>query len=160
MASGVMPSPALQVSVDVTEWPEHLRQQLLRVAGELAAEASKPLPMEPESTGWTRELLDAALATLAASGAQAQVECIWRAVSNGGTIPRSEVYEVAGYPEGRSLRGFTRPTNRVVQSMRDKGLLPDEAEELLTPHYSPHRKGYRPAEAFTVPPEAVILLRA
>ncbi|WP_448642767.1 hypothetical protein [Geodermatophilus sp. URMC 63] len=153
--AAAMPSPAVQITVDVTEWPEHFRQRLLVMARELQAEVAQPLPAEVESTGWTKELVDEALTALSASGAGVQVRAIRRAAENGGFVSRSEVYELGSYPAGRSLRGFSRPSNRVVQSMRDSGKLPEDAAELLETQYDPNGKGYRPTTGFSVPPEIV-----
>ncbi|MPQ99581.1 hypothetical protein GB931_16990 [Modestobacter sp. I12A-02628] len=150
-----MPSPAIQITVDVTQWPEHLRQRLLAVARDLQAEVALPLPEDLESTGWTKELVEEALTALTASGAGVQVKAIRRAAENGGFVSRSEVYELGDYPSGRSLRGFSRPSNRIVQTMRESGKLPEDAAELLETQYDPNGKGYRPTTGFSVPPEIV-----
>ena len=158
--AAVMPSPAVQITVNVTEWPEHFRQRLLTSIGSLQAEVDKPLPEDVESSGWAKQLLDEALAKLTASGADVQVKAIKRAAENGGFVSRAEVYELGNYSANRSLRGFSRPSNRVVQSMRDSGKLPEDAVELLETQYDPTGKGYRPTTGFSVPPEIVRLLLA
>lgn len=154
-----MPPPALQVVIDVTFWPEHLRQRLMSMIGELRGEAERPVPYEVESSGWTRDLLDQALDSLTSSGAPVQAKAVRRAATNGGTVTRAEVYELGRYSPKRKLRGFTRPTNRVTQSMRDRGELPEDADELLVTQYDPNAKGYQPTTGFSVPPEVVKLLR-
>lgn len=156
--ASTMPSPAVQITVNVTDWPDHFRQRLLTAIGGLQAEVAQPLEEDIESTGWTKQLLDDALGKLAGSGAGVQVKAIKRAVENGGFVSRAEVYELGDYAPGRSLRGFSRPSNRVVQSMRDSGKLPEDAAELLETQYDPKGKGYRPTTGFSIPPEIVKLL--
>jgi hypothetical protein len=94
---------------------------------------------------------------LAGGKAEVQMEAVRRAILNGGSIVRSEVYELGGYPEDRQLKGFTRPANRATQALRDSGDLPDEADELLEAIYDMNIKGYQPAKGFRVPQELVAL---
>ena len=47
--------------------------------------------------------------------------------------------KICGYDSSRSLKGFTRPVNRVTLALRDSGDLPEEADELLEPLYVPIR---------------------
>ncbi len=154
-----MPSPVLQVAVDVSSWPEHLRQRLMATIHELQEEASRPIPEDVEPSGWTRELVEHALDALGTGGAPVQAKAIRRAVVNGGTVTRAEVYQLGDYAPQRKLRGFTRPTNRITQGMRDNGLLPEDADELLATQYDPNVKGYQPTTGFSVPPEVVKLLQ-
>jgi hypothetical protein len=94
---------------------------------------------------------------MAGSKAEVQIKVVKRAIANGGSVTRSEVYELGGYPADRKLKGFTRPANRATQALRDSSELPDEADELLQPIYSMDIKGYQPAQGFRVPQELVTL---
>lgn len=69
---------------------------------------------------------------------------------------RSKVYELAGWdPQVRSLKGFTRPINRVTTDMKTVGHLPSAAEPLLVPLYDPGINGYQRAHDFIVPEDLV-----
>ena len=69
---------------------------------------------EVASTGWTREVYGAIVAELF-QGHGVQAKAIMTAVNNGGFVSRDEVYELGGYAQNRSLKGFTRPSNRITQ---------------------------------------------
>lgn len=90
-------------------------------------------------------------------GVQASV--INDAIKNGtGYLDRDAVYELGNYPQTRSLKGFTRPVNRIQQGLVDDGLLPADADDLLVTDYDLTVKGYQRARGFQVPLEVVRLL--
>lgn len=73
-----------------------------------------------------------------------------------GRLEREQVYAIAEFPPDRTLRGLTRPTNRITASLIEQGRLPEEVEY-------PFQTGYDlgvKATHFTVPPDLVAALRA
>jgi hypothetical protein len=123
----------------------------IRISAEESADS------EP-TTAWNLDGTNVALARLRTEGWHAQATAIETACKQGGTITREEVYGVAGYEPERSLRGFTRPVRRVCQELRDQGLVPADAADLLSAVYDEGISGYQRAGAFCVPDEIVALL--
>jgi hypothetical protein len=157
MSTRFTAAPRLQVIVDVTDWTEYQRIAVLDAIKAIQADAS-PIPLdEVEVTGWTKELVEQAFEHLAGSKATAQIKVIKRAIDTGGFVTRKEVYELAGYESTRSLKGFTRPTNRATNKLRDVGALPEDAEELLAPKYDLELNSYQRTQGFTIPLEIVKL---
>lgn len=149
-----MNSTALQtISIDVTTWPEEARQKALRALDVIAMEVAAPA--DERSAAWDEDVLMDALLRLTASNSTVQIKSIKRAMDNLGTVSRAEVYELGGYAPSRSLKGFTRPCNRVTKDLKKEGRLPDDATELLVPVYDPDVKGYQQAKAFRIPDELV-----
>jgi hypothetical protein len=66
--------------------------------------------------------------------------------------------EAVQYDEGRSLRGFTRPPNRIAQEFRDRGIVPAGAVDVLKPVYDP-AFSYVQASGFGIPEELIPLIR-
>lgn len=87
---------------------------------------------------------------------RAQATVLRVAAGNGGTIQRSQVYEVAGYPAGRTLNGFTKPVRRIVKQLQSEGLDTGDPEEALVPHYFSGSK----AEMFSIDGELAAHLRS
>lgn len=85
--------------------------------------------------GWTAEALEEAFARLERDGAHVQAAVIQEALNHHGYITRERVYRIGRYPKGRSLRGFTRPTSRIVAAMKSEGWIPDNAAGLLASSY-------------------------
>ncbi|HZM79916.1 MAG TPA: restriction endonuclease [Candidatus Limnocylindrales bacterium] len=73
-----------------------------------------------------------------------------------GRLERSQVYAIADFPPDRTLRGLTRPTNRITAILIEQGRLPEELEYPLQTGYD---HGVQ-ATHFTVPPDLVAALRA
>lgn len=82
--------------------------------------------------GWTAGALEDAFARLERDGAHVQAMVIQEALKNSGYITRKRVYKIGRYSEDRTLRGFTRPVNRIVTEMKTEGAIPDSAADLLT----------------------------
>jgi hypothetical protein len=101
-----------------------------------------------EPKGWTRETLEAVLKRLSAT-APIQVDVINEAALGGGFVSRERVYEIAGYDLNRSLRGFTRPVNRIQRALVDQRVLDASAPPLLEPVYDP--AGSPRVQGFRVP---------
>ena len=109
------------------------------------------------STSWTPEALQE-LGRLAVE-APVQGLVIQRALRQDGWVSRDEVYEIGEYPEGRQLKGFTRPVNRLTDQLRYEGRLPEDAADPLVPIYDEMKKGFGWADGFQVPMEVVSLVQ-
>ncbi|OIJ88133.1 hypothetical protein BIV25_37115 [Streptomyces sp. MUSC 14] len=157
MSQGYNAAPRELITVDVTGYSPHQKQVILQAISEAQANLDAAIPEDVEASGWTKNAYDQAIVMMAGSRAEVQIKVVKRAIANGGSITRSEVYELGGYPADRQLKGFTRPANRATQTLRDRGELPDEADELLEPIYDMAIKGYQPAKGFRVPEELVTL---
>jgi PIN like domain len=86
---------------------------------------------EVENGGWTAEVLGEFLSRLSQEGWTAQEHAIRMAALRGGFVEREIVYSLGGYAEGRSLRGFTRPINRIAREFRAQGIIPEPAIDIL-----------------------------
>ncbi|MDG4787126.1 restriction endonuclease [Micromonospora sp. WMMD1102] len=73
-----------------------------------------------------------------------------------GRLERDQVYAIAEFPPDRTLRGLTRPTNRITASLIEQGHVPEEVEY---PFQTGYDHGVK-ATHFTVPPDLVAALRA
>ena len=115
---------------------------------------------EVENGGWTAEVLGEFLSRLSQEGWTAQEHAIRMAALRGGFVEREIVYSLGGYAEGRSLRGFTRPINRIAREFRAQGIIPESAIDILVTEYDP--KPDLPAgqtSGFRVPEVLVPLIR-
>ena len=106
---------------------------------------------------WTLEAVRRLLGHLDAQ-APVQAMAIRYAAQNDGFVSRDEVYDLGDYEENRMLRGFTRPPNRIAQQLRDQGLIPEGAVDVLKASYD-SAFSYVQASGFRVPPEIVALLQ-
>jgi hypothetical protein len=84
--------------------------------------------------GWTADAVQGLLERLA-DEAPVQKAVIERAALDGGFVDRETVYLIGDYPEERSLRGFTRPVNRIAQTFRDEGRIDESAVDVLEAVY-------------------------
>lgn len=98
---------------------------------------------------WSEEATKTLLEKLLNVG-DAQRAAIVSASSGSGFVSRDEVYQLAGYDPSRTLRGFTRPTSRIAQSLRDRGILSGSAPDPLITVYDPD-VSYVVANGFRVP---------
>ena len=80
---------------------------------------------------------------------------IAEAAASGGDVSRAKVYELGGYAEGRSLKGFTRPVNRIVNEMKAAGTLPEGAPVPFAPIYDPNIRAFQQASGFRIPEDLV-----
>jgi hypothetical protein len=64
-----------------------------------------------------------------------QAAVIERAAAQGGSIDRATVYEIAGYPSHRTLRGFTTPVKRLTRLMQEESDLPVDLIPALEARY-------------------------
>jgi hypothetical protein len=73
-----------------------------------------------------------------------------------GRLARALVYEVGEYEDGRTLRGFTRPVNRITRQLQRSGLIAASVAAALEPVYGQDGQ----VAYFVVPPEVRELLIA
>jgi Restriction endonuclease len=73
------------------------------------------------------------------------------AAKRNGRITRRQVYRLGGFDPNRSLRGFTRPSNRITQQLQREGIVSPRVDFPLRAVYG---KGGQ-ATHFIVPPEFV-----
>lgn len=125
-----------------------VREDSVQDADRVDTFLSEPEP-HLEYGGWSQEALTYLLNRLTNEAPQQAVVLV-AAASQDGYVARSQVYEIAGYPEERSLRGFTRPFNRIVQIMRDQGTLPDEAVDLFWAVYNEDSPAFGVAAGFQI----------
>jgi hypothetical protein len=85
-----------------------------------------------------------------------QAELIRAAARRGGVLTREEVYEIAGFPPDRTLRGLTRPTRRITGGLIDAGVL---GEDAAYPFQAEYVTGVL-ATHFSVPADVVDALHA
>jgi hypothetical protein len=104
---------------------------------------------------WSEAGVSALLERLETEG-WSQADVIRTAASLGGTIDRESVYEICGYEDDRMLRGFTLPTIRITRDLQRDGIVPDDAEPVLTTIY----QGGVKAAAFRIPAEMTAILAA
>jgi hypothetical protein len=149
------------ITVNMTDWPTPARIELVELIGNiearLAGDQPTPdvLPEEVEPSGWNQEAYHDVIKKLL-SRHHVQVAVIFEAIKNGtGYVTREKVYELGNYQPERSLKGFTRPVNRLTAEAVEAGLLPEDAEDLLSPDYDPNVRGFQRAKGFVVPAEVV-----
>lgn len=150
------------ITVDMTTWPTPARIELMELIGRIEAElrghrgvAPPAEPEEVEPSGWNKEAYMDVLTKLL-SRHHVQVAVIFDAIKTGtGYVTRERVYELGNYPDKRSLKGFTRPVNRLTAEAVEAGLLPEDADDLLTPDYDPNVSSFQRAKGFIVPMEVV-----
>lgn len=153
-------SPELQVVTDVTGWSQGRINRLMDAINSLEGDFEIAPVEAVQVTGWTKGLVEKALELLAGSRAKVQIQVVKFAIKHGGAVSREDVYTLGAYGESRSLKGFTRPTNRATQALRDSGDLPEDAEDLLEPIYDMSVRGYQRAKGFRIPLEIVQLYSA
>lgn len=94
---------------------------------------------EPEVTpphgGWNADTLDKWLRQLKLE-APVQAMVVDVAARQNGYVSRDQVYAIGKYREERSLRGFTRPINRITESYRYQGFVPENAVDIVWAVYN------------------------
>lgn len=89
--------------------------------------------------------------------APVQASAIRLAAKSDGFVTREAVYALGGYDPTRTLRGFSRPANRIPQEFRERGIIPDGAVDLLEAVYDP-KISYVQASGFRIPREVIPLI--
>ncbi|MFC1228686.1 PIN domain-containing protein [Streptomyces sp. Sce081] len=105
--------------------------------------------------GWTAEALEALFRGLAYESYVNRVDVIRRAAETDGHVEAVSVYDICGYDDCRTLKGFTKPITRISRNLQEQGLIPDSAVPVLTAEY---RNGPGPASGFRVHPLLVPLI--
>ena len=115
---------------------------------------------EPAETlpwgGWNTPAITRLLAQLEIE-AQVRATAIRTAAQQGGFVSREQVYQIGDYAEDRSLRGFTRPINRLAQILREQNYLPEGAVDLLWAVYNDDSPATGWAAGFRIHPEIMPL---
>lgn len=128
------PSVRATLTVEVDDLDLDQRQMLAEEIGKAIHRVLHP-DDEQVVQGWTRTTLQAALDRLDRSGARVQADVVREALKHQGYVTRDSVYKIGRYAPNRMLRGFTRPTNRVVSQMKAAGEIPSDAANLLEASY-------------------------
>lgn len=120
----------------------------------------KSLPPEPadadlSARGWNPLAVDELLHRLD-QGSYVQGEIIRHAVALGGSVTREQIYDLAGYPPDRTLRGFSRPTSRLRDELVQEGLIPGSAAYPLEVDYGTGVTALQ----YKVAPEIAAILRS
>ncbi|WP_146608159.1 PIN-like domain-containing protein [Streptomyces sp. NTH33] len=105
--------------------------------------------------GWTAAALQELFDRLTYEGWEDRVDVIKYAAEMDGVASALSVYEICDYPDGRSLRGFTKPVTRITGLLRSLGKVPDSAVQVLKAEYD---AGPGPASGFSVHPLLVPLI--
>lgn len=108
--------------------------------------------------GWTVNALTLLMVRLNAE-ASVQADAIRLAVSQSGFVSREQVYELGGYSPQRSLRGFTRPINRIAQFVKDLGLAGEDAVDILWTVYNEDSPEFGWAAGFRIHAEVLPVIR-
>ena len=146
--------PRTVLHIELDDLTQGQRHELTDAIAKILQDLRRGGPSEQMVRGWTRLSLREALTRLEREGGWVQARCIEWALSHGGTVPRDEVYRIGNYSAKRMLRGWTRPANRIVSTMRAAGAIPATAADLLEPIYDNDVK----AGGFRVPVELAVLL--
>ena len=121
-----------------------------RIRTAIAAEQVNPVVL-----GWSAAAAEEFMERLSASGSRVQYAAIREAAKAPQALPRTRIYEIAGWEEegsnARSLRGFTRPINDLWKGMKAEGSIPQSAAVPLAPVYDGKVRGYQKAKSFEVP---------
>jgi hypothetical protein len=143
-------APKVQITVDVTGWTEPQRAKLLGAITDVQRELATLTAVAAVGHGWSPEAFSTLISRLHVGRGKVQAQSILAAITNGGEISREQVFEIGEYGEGRSLKGFTRPINRLVKEMKGLGEVADDAADPFVPVYDDTIKAYQQAKKFRV----------
>lgn len=104
--------------------------------------------------GWNVDAIEILLERLHDEEA-VQAAVVEHAIHDGGFIDRETVYEIANYDEGRQLKGFTRPVNRIARALREESQIDDGAVDLLVAVYDPLSENPSEATGFELNPDVL-----
>lgn len=110
---------------------------------------------EDKHGGWSAVALGELFDRLAYEGYQNRVDVIRYAAEMNGFASALSVYEICGYDDDRTLRGFTRPVKRIAGQLRQLAKIPESAVSVLETRYEP---GEMKASGFSVDPLLVPLV--
>lgn len=119
--------------------PSQFVSMIAEKAGQPISEAVAQLARaERSQTGgsWNssiaRELLN-----LLRKSYEPQYETLKYAVEHSGRVSRDKIYELGEYEDGRTLRGFARPVNRLARGVYDPGDLMEDFPPVFDSYYDP-----------------------
>lgn len=114
------------------------------------ASTIRPSPTSNGFAKWPNAAYRRLLIELREAGSEIQADVISLAARAGGFISRSQIYELAGFAEDRSLRRFALPAQRISLALAEEGVLPVDAAPALEAVYEgPGRTiGYRVPQEF------------
>jgi hypothetical protein len=132
-----------------------VREESLVTAGRVERFLSEEA-YDLEHGGWDLKSLSKLMDELEAQ-ASIQARAVRAAANAGGFISRDEVYELAGYADDRSLRGFTRPISRIADSLKADGVIPYRAVSILETKYGKDSPGAGWASGFEINSDVLAL---
>ncbi len=93
--------------------------------------------IESEDThgGWTAKAIDELFHGLSYEGYGNRVDVIRYAAEMDGHVEAMSVYNICDYDDDRTLKGFTKPINRISGNLQDRGLISDSAVPVLKAEY-------------------------
>lgn len=130
---------------EVDELHEGIKKLLAEIEADEASEGA--------ILGWTPDAAMKLYRRLFQGNRPVQAKVIHAAATNSGECDRATVYALGGYDESRSLKGFTRPVNRLMKEMQANGELPVDAADPMTPVYDHDNPSYQRAQGFSMPAE-------
>ncbi|MFE0458131.1 PIN domain-containing protein [Kitasatospora sp. NPDC058965] len=144
---------------DLLTWADQILDLQVKEASVNDLNQLRAVEAEAESTaaGWTVESIQNFLKQLAGRY-QVQAKVVVAAAANNGFVDRATVYELAGYPADRQLKGFTRPLSTIAKELQEWGTLTGEEPFLLQTVYGSEAEPSL-ASGFRVPDETVPLIR-
>jgi hypothetical protein len=92
--------------------------------------------------------------------APVQAATINVAAGQDGFVSRDQVYAIGKYPEGRSLKGFTRPINRITDLYRNQGFVPASAVDIVWAVYNEDSPEAGQAAGFRIHKDVLPLITA
>lgn len=145
-----------QIVFDVTGWTESERAELLAAHTTVKNKRAAAAAADEQAAhgGWTVTRRTLLVSRLTAASATVVAQSFTAALAAGGYVTRDQVYKIGNYPANRSLKGFTRPINRIVAEMQASGEIPSNAVNPFVPAYD---QVTGRAIGFRVAPEVVAL---
>jgi hypothetical protein len=131
--------------------------QIRRAVAHILAEAGDFEPPAGAVAGWTEDAAAELHTRLVRINRPVQAKVIAVAAHTGGFVDRATVYELGGYPDNRSLKGWSRPVNRLVNSMISERRITPDALIPLTAVYDPQNPSFQQTKGFQMPAELVEL---
>ena len=110
--------------------------------------------------GWNRAAVERLFELLRSEEAVVQRAAIEEAAAGDGFVSRERVYELGGYPEERSLRGFTHPISRLSSAFRNEGLIAGQAVDPIWTVYDEDAPNINLALGFRLRDEVLALFAA
>lgn len=113
---------------------------------------------DSQTGGWSNETIGQLMERLWEEGGVQWMTICSGCAKGGGFVSRADVYSLGEYDEARTLRGFTRPANRLAQEFREAGIVPPTAIDILQAVYD-SSISYVQASGFRVPEGLIPLVQ-